>query len=65
MELPGGPLVAGDAAQPRFDGVDAKGIDPAVILGQLVEIASRVPWSTETVTSTPVWPPGAASAIAI
>lgn len=57
MELPAGPLVPGDEGQPPFDGVDAKGIDPAVVLGQLVAIARGVPWSTETVTSRSVRPP--------
>jgi hypothetical protein len=57
MELPAGPLVPGNEGQPPFDGVDAKGIDPTVILGQLVAIARGVPWSTDTVTTRSVWPP--------
>jgi hypothetical protein len=57
MERLGGPLIPGDDGQPPFDGVDAKNIDPSVILGQLVAIARGVPWSTDTVTSQTVWPP--------
>ncbi|MDX3186847.1 hypothetical protein PV458_00380 [Streptomyces sp. MN03-5084-2B] len=39
-----------------FDGVDAKGVDPAVVLGQLIAAIRRVPWSPDLVTETLVWP---------
>jgi hypothetical protein len=57
MELPAGPLVPSDDGRQPFDGVDAKGVDPSVALGQLVAIVRGVPWSTQTVVGTPVWPP--------
>jgi hypothetical protein len=53
----GGPLVPDDDGQPPFDGVDAKGVDPAVTLAMLVAIISEVPWSTDLVATTAVWPP--------
>jgi hypothetical protein len=39
-----------------FDGVEAKAIDPGVVLGQLVAFIRRVPWESDLVPSTPVWP---------
>jgi hypothetical protein len=53
MKLPGGPLLP----EPAFDGVEAKGIDPCVVLGQLVAIIREVPWDVELVRTTLVWPP--------
>jgi hypothetical protein len=52
MERLGGPL----GPAPAFDGVETKGIDPAVILGQLVAFIRRVPWEVDLVPTTMVWP---------
>lgn len=41
----GGPMHDGDDGHPAFDGVDAKGIDHAVVLGQLVAMLRGVPWT--------------------
>lgn len=51
----GGPLVGGRSG---FDGVDAKGVDPHIVLGQLIAGIKAVPWSLELnlVTETMVWP---------
>jgi hypothetical protein len=49
----GGPL----APEPIFDGVDAKGIDPTVNLGQLVAFIRKVPWEVDIVRTTGIWPP--------
>lgn len=43
--------------RPAFDGVQAKWVDPAVVLGQLVAAIRKVPWSVDIVESTLVWPP--------
>jgi len=40
-----------------FDTVEAGGIDPTVVLGQLLAFIRRTPWSPDTVTMQPVWPP--------
>ncbi len=53
MELPGGPLLP----VPAFDGVECKGIDPCVVLGQLVAFIRGVPWDAGLVRSVLVWPP--------
>ena len=53
MELPGGPLLP----EPAFDGVEAKGIDPYVVLGQLVALIRGVPWHVNLVRGVLVWPP--------
>ncbi|MFE6868674.1 hypothetical protein ACFVFS_19200 [Kitasatospora sp. NPDC057692] len=50
----GGPLVGG--ARPAFDGVEAKGVDPDVVLGQLIAVVRRVEWAVDLVGGTPVWP---------
>ncbi|MFF2956228.1 hypothetical protein ACFVVU_33360 [Kitasatospora sp. NPDC057965] len=50
----GGPLVGG--ARPVFDGVEAKGVDPDVVLGQLIAVVRRVEWEADLVGGTPVWP---------
>ncbi|OZV76454.1 hypothetical protein CA850_26770 [Micromonospora echinospora] len=57
----GGPLAgAGDSRlADAVDAVDAKGIDPSVILGQLVSYALDVPWDTRLVGDRLVWPDGA------
>lgn len=49
----GSPLMGPQAA---FDGVEAKGLDPVVVLGQLIAAARQVPWSVDLVGETPVWP---------
>lgn len=43
-------------APAALDGVEAKGIDPVVALGQLVAAARRAPWTVGTVRDTLVWP---------
>ncbi|GAA1400851.1 hypothetical protein GCM10009639_42430 [Kitasatospora putterlickiae] len=53
-ETEGGPLVGG--AGTVFDGVEAKGVDPSVVLGQLVAVVRRVEWAVGLVGETPVWP---------
>lgn len=50
----GGPLVA--VPQPAFDGVDAKGVDSGVVLGELIAIIRSVPWRVDLVDQTVVWP---------
>ncbi|MFJ1702638.1 hypothetical protein [Kitasatospora sp. NPDC088346] len=44
---------AGDAA---VDGVEAKGVDPTVVLGRLVAAIRRIPWDTDLVKDRAVWP---------
>jgi hypothetical protein len=41
---------------PAFDGVETKGIDPFVMLGQLVAYIRQVPWEVDLVSATIVWP---------
>jgi hypothetical protein len=53
MELPGGPLLP----EAAFDGVEAKRIDPRVVLGQLVAFIRGVPWDVNLVRTVLVWPP--------
>jgi hypothetical protein len=53
MQLPAGPLLP----EPAFDGVEAKGIDPAVALGKLVALIRGVPWDVDLVRLVLVWPP--------
>ncbi|MFI7133932.1 hypothetical protein ACIBQ1_50220 [Nonomuraea sp. NPDC050153] len=43
--------------QPSFDGVDAKFIDPGVILGQLIGFIRGVPWSVDLVEMEEIYPP--------
>ncbi|MFF2350757.1 hypothetical protein ACFVVL_13325 [Kitasatospora sp. NPDC058115] len=50
----GGPPVGGPGAV--FDGVEAKGVDPDVVLGQLIAVVRRVEWAVDLVGGTPVWP---------
>jgi len=48
------------ASSPRivgFDTVEAGGIDPIVVLGQLVAFIRRTQWSPDTVAMRTVWPP--------
>ena len=57
-ETDGGPVVQhGD--EPVVDAVDAKGIDPGVLLGQLVALAAQVEWTPKLVNDELVWPAGA------
>jgi hypothetical protein len=53
----GGPVVTD--GPPLADAVEAKGIDPAVILGKLVGLALGVPWSTDLTRAHLVWPENA------
>ena len=48
-----GPLSAGAG----LDGVQAKSIDPRVVLGKLVAFIHRVPWGADVVLCTLLWPP--------
>src|SRR5262249_13145017 len=57
-ETDGGPVVQ-HGKQSRVDAVDAKGIDPSVLVGQLVALAAQVEWSPDLVNEDLVWPPGA------
>lgn len=50
----GGPLVGGQHS--TFDGVEAKGIDPGVVLGMLIAAIKQVPWSVDLVAEATVWP---------
>jgi hypothetical protein len=52
MERLVGPLGPASA----FDGVETKGIDPFVTLGQLVAYIRQVPWEVDLVSATTVWP---------
>jgi hypothetical protein len=52
--LVGGPAsVSGDGA--AVDAIDLKGIDPTVILGQLVSFMRGVDWTVDLVGSTLLW----------
>ncbi|MQS15628.1 hypothetical protein F7Q99_25995 [Streptomyces kaniharaensis] len=46
--------------QPAFDGVESKGLDPSVVLGQLIAAIRQVPWDVHLVAETTVWPTGPA-----
>ncbi|MEU7928884.1 hypothetical protein [Micromonospora sp. NPDC049107] len=54
----GGPVVR-DEGSAVEDAVDGKGIDPAVVLGQVVSFALDVPWKADLVGERLVWPEGA------
>ncbi|HUR04870.1 MAG TPA: hypothetical protein VM347_20160 [Nonomuraea sp.] len=43
--------------RPVFDGVDAKGIDPTVILARLIGFIRSVPWSSDLVDVVTLYPP--------
>lgn len=49
----GSPLFA---EPPRFEGVDAKGVDPVVVLGQLIAAICRTEWRVDLVDGTTFWP---------
>ena len=60
MELrEGGPLVSADDA--AFDGVELKGIDPPVALGQLIGFVTDRPWDASLVSDRLIWPAGDAA----
>ncbi|WP_154814480.1 hypothetical protein [Actinophytocola xinjiangensis] len=52
---PGGPLTP-DTGQ-AFDGVDARGIEPFLALGELVALAQNTRWHPEHVPFVLLWPP--------
>lgn len=54
----GGPLVR-QAELPVADAVDAKGIDPSVVLGKVMSFALDVPWDVDLAGIRLVWPDGA------
>jgi hypothetical protein len=39
-----------------FDGLDAKGVDPAVVLGKVIAAIEQVPWSMELVPQELIFP---------
>ncbi|WP_433385055.1 hypothetical protein ACQPZX_06390 [Actinoplanes sp. CA-142083] len=41
---------------PAFDGDDFKSMDPSVVLGELVAVATGQPWSTTLVGDSLIWP---------
>lgn len=53
-ELDGGPVVRGDMVV-DVDAVDLKGIDPAVILAQLVAFIRQTEWAVDTVEDQLLW----------
>ncbi|WP_406086944.1 hypothetical protein [Kitasatospora purpeofusca] len=50
----GTPLVGGP--HPAFDGVEAKGVDPDVVLGRLIAAVRGVGWRVGLTESSPAWP---------
>ncbi|GAA2664994.1 hypothetical protein GCM10010412_040940 [Nonomuraea recticatena] len=46
-----------ESGSPSFDAVDAKGIDPVVILGQLVALIRDVPYDLDLVRTITLYPP--------
>ncbi|MEU0156279.1 hypothetical protein [Micromonospora fulviviridis] len=55
----GGPVVR-EEGSPVEDAVDGKGIDPTVVLGNVVSFALDVPWDVDLIGERLVWPEGAA-----
>lgn len=54
-------LDADDGSTPvgtAFDGVEAKGVDPTVVLGRMIAAIRQVPWSSDLVDDRLVWPAG-------
>jgi hypothetical protein len=49
----GSPVIGADAA---FDGVEAKGIEPALILAELIAAIEGTECRTDLVRETPIWP---------
>lgn len=50
----GGPLVGVEHS--TFDGVEAKGVDPHVVLGKLIAAIKQVPWRADLAADETVWP---------
>ncbi|MCG6493749.1 hypothetical protein [Kitasatospora sp. A2-31] len=53
----GSPLTA---VPPVFDGVEAKRVDPGVVLAMLIAAVRKVEWRVDLVGETTVWPTGPA-----
>ncbi|MEV4556873.1 hypothetical protein AB0K51_07720 [Kitasatospora sp. NPDC049285] len=51
-------LTSDEQPSKAFDLVEAKGIDPIVVLGRLVAAAREVPFEAGLVAARPVWPVG-------
>jgi hypothetical protein len=51
--VPGSPATVGEGV----DALDAKGVDPAVVLGKPLGLIRSVPWSVDLVETVAVWPP--------
>jgi len=54
-ETDGGPIM-GEAGATDLDVVDGKGIDPSVVLGQVVAFALDVPWAADLIGERLAWP---------
>jgi hypothetical protein len=54
MDAGGGRTPVGDV----FDGIEAKGVDPAVVPGMMVAAIQQVPWNPDLVDDSLVWPAG-------
>jgi hypothetical protein len=54
MDAGGGRTPVGNV----FDGIDAKGVDPTVVLGMMIAAIQQVPWNPDLVTDSRVWPAG-------
>lgn len=57
MDWAGGPLAPGDDGEPAFDGVDARSVEPFIVLGHLVALVRRIGWRPDLVPSVSVSPP--------
>ncbi|MBG6100180.1 hypothetical protein ACLQ3D_32745 [Micromonospora vinacea] len=55
--IDGGPVVR-EGDSPVEDAVDGKGIDPPVVLGQVVSFALDVPWDADLIGERLIWPEG-------
>ncbi|MEU4522602.1 hypothetical protein AB0F52_28300 [Amycolatopsis sp. NPDC024027] len=40
------------------DGIEAKGVDPTVVLGMMIAAIQQVPWNPDLVADSLVWPAG-------
>jgi hypothetical protein len=52
---------ASDGCSPMgevFDGIEAKSVDPAVVLGMMIAAIEQVPWRPDLVSQQLVWPAG-------
>jgi hypothetical protein len=54
MDAGGGRTPVGNV----LDGIDAKGVDPTVVLGMMIAAIQQVPWNPDLVTDNLVWPAG-------